>query len=196
MAWYCESLGRIVVFSAIEYLRSVHLCAFWWSNVAVWVKPVACSHTDADLGSDVWICLEIHTTTLAKSGPRSGVDFWTQVHHYSRSLVKIVSQERHNPSRVVPLCAFWWSNVAVWVKPVACSHTDADLGSDVWICLEIHTTTLAKSGPPSGVDFWTQVHHYSSSPRKVLTSHQESCPCVYNDSLKINFAVNTNLCFS
>ena len=69
---------------------------------------------------------------------------------------------------------FWRSNVAVWVTPVACPCTDADLGSDVWICLEIHTTTLAKSGQSSG------------HPSRVMPL----CPFVYNNLLKMNFPVN------
>ena len=39
----------------------------WWSNVAVWMQPVAYSYTDVDFDSDVWVCLDVDITTLTKS---------------------------------------------------------------------------------------------------------------------------------
>ena len=48
-----------------------------------------------------------------------------------------------------PLWVFnWWrwqSNMAMWMQPVAYSYTDVDFDSDVWVCLEVDITTLAKS---------------------------------------------------
>ena len=35
--------------------------------------------------------------------------------------------------------------VAVWTQPVAYSYTDVDFDSDVWVCLDVDITTLAKS---------------------------------------------------
>ena len=39
----------------------------WRSNVLLWIQPVACSCTDVNFDSDVWMYLDVHITTLAKS---------------------------------------------------------------------------------------------------------------------------------
>ena len=36
-------------------------------SVAVWMQPVAYSYTDVDFDSDVWVCLDVDITALAKS---------------------------------------------------------------------------------------------------------------------------------
>ena len=37
-----------------------------FANVAVWMQTVAYSYTDVNFDSDVWVCLDIDITTLAK----------------------------------------------------------------------------------------------------------------------------------
>ena len=39
----------------------------WWSNVAVWMQPVAYWCTDVSFSSELLMCLDFHITTLAKS---------------------------------------------------------------------------------------------------------------------------------
>ena len=55
------------------------------------------------------------------------------------------NSSRHLPSPVHTIWGWWWSNVAVWMQPVAYSCTDVDFDSDVWMCLDVDITTLAKS---------------------------------------------------
>ena len=52
---------------------------------------------------------------------------------------------RHLPAPVHTIWGWWWSDVAVWMQPVAYSCTDVDFDSDVWMCLDVDITTLAKS---------------------------------------------------
>ena len=51
---------------------------------------------------------------------------------------------------IISLLNWRQSNVALCVKPVACSCTDVNLDSDVWMCLDMHNTTLVKSQCISG----------------------------------------------
>ena len=110
----------------------------WWqwrSNVVIWMQPVAYSCTDVDFYSDVWMCLDVDIATLAKS-LKSICNVSLYWHPQGQALQR---------QSWVTNWAQWQSNVAVWMQPVAYSCTDVDFDSDVWMCLDVDTTTLAKS---------------------------------------------------
>ena len=74
-------------------------------------------------------------------------------HHIGKVTIIKLSQlvgfaddsSRHLSAPVYATWGRWWSNVALWMQPVAYSCTDVDFDSDVWMCLDVDITTLAKS---------------------------------------------------
>ena len=86
--------------STIILLKLIHLFDKWCSNMAVWVPPIACSYTDVDLDSDMWICLDIHTTILAKSQPANVINlsYKTSIHPSSSSSASLFMGETQAPS--------------------------------------------------------------------------------------------------